>query len=145
MIHLLDVNFLVALFDRQHVNHEASHSWFADKGIDSWATCPITENGFVRVISNPAYPTIAATPKEAMKHLDRFCTRNGHVFWADNISLLNTLSDSSKLRLTGHQQITDFYLAALAEHNGGKLATFDGSLAKSLAGTELNQSIEIVT
>jgi toxin-antitoxin system PIN domain toxin len=145
MIHLLDVNFLVALFDPQHVNHEASHSWFAGKAIDSWATCPITENGFVRVISDPAYPTIAATPKEAMKHLDRFCTTNGHVFWADNISLLKTLSDSSKLRLTGHQQVTDFYLAALAEHNGGKLATFDGSLAKCLAGTELDQNIEVIT
>jgi len=58
--------------------------------------------------------------------------------------LLNTLSDASKLRLTGHQQITDFYLAALAGHNGGKLATFDGSLAKSLVGTELNQSIEVI-
>ena len=88
---------------------------------------------------------LAATPKEAMKHLDRFCTTNGHVFWADNISLLKTLSDSSKLRLTGHQQVTDFYLAALAEHNGGKLATFDGSLAKCLAGTELDQNIEVIT
>ena len=145
MIHLLDVNFLVALFDRQHGDHEASHSWFADKGIDSWATCPITENEFVRVISNPAYPTIIATPKEAMKHLDRFCTRNGHVFWADNISLLNALYDQIHSEISGHQQTTDFYLAALAEHNGGKLATFDGSLAKSLAGTELNQNIEVIT
>ncbi|UCF97789.1 MAG: PIN domain-containing protein [Spirochaetaceae bacterium] len=144
MTYLLDVNLLVALFDRQHVNHEASHDWFARSGIVSWATCPVTENGFLRVISNPAYLTVMATPTEAMDHLERFCTSSGHVFWTDAISLLVALGDPAKKRLMGHGQITDFYLATLAHHHGGTLATFDGSLARTLEGTELEKSIEII-
>jgi toxin-antitoxin system PIN domain toxin len=142
--YLLDVNLLVALFDRQHVNHEAAHDWFARKGLASWATCPITENGFVRVISNPAYPTVIATPLEAMDHLAIFCSSNAHVFWPDDTSLLHALDKAQKRRLSGHGQITDFYLSAQAQHHGGKLATFDGSLKRSLDGTGLDQSVEII-
>lgn len=135
---------LVALFDHQHLNHEAAHDWFARKGIDFWAPCPITENGFLQVISNPAYPTVMATPMEAADRLAKFCSSTGHMFWPDEISLLGVLSDTVKKRLSGHGQITDFYLAALARHNRGKLATFDGSLGRSLKGTELAQSLEVV-
>lgn len=144
MTYLLDVNMLVALFDPQHVNHEAAHTWFALKAIDSWATCPITENGFTRVISNPAYPTVMATPVEALNHLGAFCSEKGHEFWKDEVSLLNTIDDQLQTRLTGHGQITDYYLAILAQHKNGILATFDGSLTRSLEGTELAQSIETV-
>jgi predicted nucleic acid-binding protein len=56
MIALLDVNLLIALFDPAHVHHEAAHGWFARNGKDCWATCPLTENAFVRILSNPAYP-----------------------------------------------------------------------------------------
>ena len=142
--YLLDVNLLVALFDRQHVNHEPAHQWFAARGFASWATCPITENGFSRVVSNPAYPTVIATPLEAMDHLARFCSSNAHVFWPDDISVLSALDSAQKRRLTGHGQITDFYLAALALHHEGRLATFDGSLKRSLDGTGLEQSVEII-
>jgi toxin-antitoxin system PIN domain toxin len=144
MTYLLDVNLLVALFDRQHVNHEAAHDWFARKGIASWATCPITENGFLRVISNPAYLTVMATPLEAMESLGQFCSSNSHAFWSDEVSLLSVLDESLKKRLTGHGQITDFYLITLAHHKGGKLATFDSSLARSMHSTGLVQSLEIV-
>jgi predicted nucleic acid-binding protein len=54
---LLDVNVLVALFDPDHVHHEVAHDWFADNGPRGWATCPLTESGFVRVVSNPSYGT----------------------------------------------------------------------------------------
>lgn len=144
MTYLLDINLLVALFDRQHVNHEAAHDWFARKAIDSWATCPISENGFLRVISNPAYPTVTATPTEAMDHLVRFCSGIGHVFWSDDLSLLEVLDNTVKKLFTGHGQITDFYLTALAHHKEGRLATFDGSLGRSLEGIVLAQSLEIV-
>lgn len=144
MTYLLDVNLLVALFDRQHINHEAAHDWFARRGIDSWATCPITENGFLRVISNPAYLTVMATPMEAADHLAKFCSSIGHTFWPDEISLIGVLSDTVKKRFLGHGQITDFYLAALAHHNRGRLATFDGSLGRSLEGTELAKRLEVV-
>lgn len=144
MTYLLDINLLVALFDKQHVNHEAAHDWFARKGIDSWATCPITENGFLRVISNPAYLTVMATPTETMDHLAKFCSGIGHVFWSDDLSLLKVLDSNVKRRLMGHGQITDFYLTALAHHNKSRLATFDGSLGRSLEGTVLAQSLEII-
>ena len=97
MTYLLDLNLLVALFDRQHVNHEAAHDWFARKGIVSWATCPITENGFLRVISNPAYLTVMATPMEAMEHLERFCSSESHTFWPDQVSLLELLKADSQV------------------------------------------------
>ena len=144
MTFLLDVNLLIALFDRQHVNHESAHAWFAKSAIASWASCPITENGFLRVVSSPAYPTVTATPEEAMTHLERFCALPGHVFWPDEVSLLDALDGSLKRRLAGHGQITDFYLAALAAHRGGRLATCDGSLARSLSGTRLSQTLEVL-
>ena len=144
MTYLLDINLLVALFDSQHVNHEAAHDWFARKAVDSWATCPTTENGFLRVISNPAYPTVTATPTEVMNHLAKFCSNIGHVFWSDDLSLLEVLDNTVKKRLMGHGQITDFYLTALAHHKEGRLASFDGSLGRSLEGIVLAQSLEIV-
>ena len=55
-IYLLDINLLLALTDPMHVHHELSHQWFAKKGRKAWATCPLTENGFVRIASHPNYP-----------------------------------------------------------------------------------------
>ncbi|MCI0357773.1 MAG: PIN domain-containing protein [Planctomycetaceae bacterium] len=127
MTYLLDVNVLVALFDSAHVHHEAAHRWFASSAMASWATCPITENGFIRVVSNPAYPTAIATPEEANARLRSFCAGPGHVFWPDELSLMDR-GRFDLSRLQGHQQITDVYLAGLAERNGGKLATFDASI-----------------
>ena len=127
MTYLLDLNVLVALFDAAHVHHEAAHRWFAAIGKASWATCPITENGVVRVLSNPAYPTVSASPGEVTERLRIFCTQPGHAFWQDVLSLTDsTVLDVS--RLSGHQQITDLYLAGLAACQGGKLATFDTSI-----------------
>jgi len=125
--YLLDINILVALFDAAHVHHEAAHRWFAAVGNSSWATCPITENGFVRVLSNPAYPTVSASPGELAGRLRAFCSEPGHVFWHDVVSVTDSsLFDMS--RSSGHQQITDLYLAGLAVRHGGKLATFDTSI-----------------
>jgi toxin-antitoxin system PIN domain toxin len=122
--YLLDINVLVALFDSAHIHHERAHRWFAGIGDATWATCPLTENGFVRVISNPVYPTVSVTPLEAATRLNVFCTHPGHMFWPDMPSITDTsLFDLSKLR--SHQQITDVYLAGLAHRRGGSLATFD--------------------
>jgi toxin-antitoxin system PIN domain toxin len=122
--YLLDINVLVALFDAAHAHHDAAHRWFAAVGAASWATCPITENGLIRVLSNPAYPTVSASPVEVAQRLRTFCSQPGHAFWSDVVSLTDsTLFDASQLR--GHQQITDRYLAGFAARQGGKLATFD--------------------
>ncbi len=127
MTYLLDINVLVALFDAAHVHHDAAHRWFAAVGHVSWATCPLTENGFVRVVSNPAYPSVSASPHEATQRLRLFCGQAGHVFWPDVVSLRDaTLFDISNL--SGHRQLTDLYLAGLASRQGGKLATFDSRI-----------------
>ena len=124
MTHLLDINVLVALFDSAHVHHNAAHKWFADVGRASWATCPITENGFVRVVSNPAYTRSSTSPMDAIERLRVFCSQPEHVFWSDMLSITDSaIFESACLR--GHQQITDLYLAGLAFRHGGKLATFD--------------------
>ena len=127
MTYLLDINVLVALFDPAHLHHAAAHRWFAAVGQASWATCPITENGFVRVVSNPAYPTVSTTPGEAAERLRIFCRQPGHEFWPDVASLTDATS-FDMFQLQGHRQITDLYLAGLAHRYGGKLATFDTSI-----------------
>ncbi len=124
---LLDVNVLVALFDPAHSNHEDAHRWFGRHRKHGWATCPITVNGCIRVLSNPAYPTVEATPAEVAERLRSFCSSMDHHFWEDSVSL----TDESLFRpmmIGGHQKITDAYLLGLAVRNHGKLATFDRSI-----------------
>ena len=144
MSYLLDINVLVSLFDAQHVNHDAAHHWFGTKFAADWATCSITEAGCVRVLSNPAYPTVSATPAEVLTRLERFCGSGGHRFWADDLSPRVALDGQAKGRLQGHHQVTDFHLAALASHRGGLLVTFDGRLQRSLTGTRLAQAVMLV-
>ncbi|MEE2899597.1 MAG: TA system VapC family ribonuclease toxin [Gemmatimonadota bacterium] len=124
MVSLLDVNVLVALFDPAHIHHEAAHEWFGASGASGWATCPLTENGLVRVISNPAYPGRRTTVADAVDRLRRFTESDGHVFWTDDVSLLDTRSIDAS-HVSGHREITDVYLLALAAHRGEALATFD--------------------
>lgn len=127
MVALLDVNVLVALFDEMHVHHEAAHQWFGQNRELGWATCPLTENGFVRVISNPAYPGRGTSLPDAIARLEEFRASGDHSFWPDSVSL----RDGSLFRprhLTGHRQLTDVYLPALAFQHGGRLATFDRTI-----------------
>lgn len=143
MSYLLDVNYLIAMFDARHVNHDAAHRRFATFGAD-WATCSITENGCIRVLSNPSYPTVSATPGDVLDRLARFCGAGGHSFWSDDLSLRLSLDEDVKERLQGHRQVTDFHLAALASHRRGHLVTFDGRLLRSLTGTRLEAAIVLV-
>lgn len=143
MTYLLDINVLVALFDSAHVHHEPAHRWFAATGNVSWATCPLTENGFVRVVANPVYPTVSVSPSEASERLRMFCGEPGHVFWPDAISLTDSsLFDLAPL--SGHKQITDLYLAGMAFHRGGKLATFDTSVPAMAVVGATRDVVEII-
>lgn len=142
MVFLLDINLIVALFDSRHVNHEAAHRWFGESGKEGWATSPITENGVIRVMSNPAYPTVSAPPVEVLGRLRIMCEQPGHRFWPDDVSLLSALPESMLGSFQGHQQVTDYYLLCLAAAHGGKLATFDGSLARNVGSAA--RSIELL-
>ena len=144
MTYLLDVNVLVALADTRHVNHEAAHWWFTESGHPDWATCTITELGYIRVLSNPGYRAAPLTPGEAAERLAQFCSSGGHTFWPDDLPPRGSLDDDLGGRLQGHKQVTDFHLAALALRHGGRLVTFDGRLARSLAGTRLASAVMLV-
>jgi toxin-antitoxin system PIN domain toxin len=125
--YLLDINVLIALFDPAHVHHEAAHRWLRTLAAPKWASCPLTQNGFVRILTNPVYPNLSVSPAQLVQRLRVFCEQPGHVFWPDAVSLTDvTLFDSSKL--SGHRQVSDLYLAGLAMHFGGHLATFDNSV-----------------
>jgi uncharacterized protein len=126
-IALLDVNVLVALFDSEHVHHDLAHDWFAEHRAAGWATCPITENGFFRVLSNPAYGLDSPRIDVLMKGLRKFRTSGHHVFWRDVVSL----ADERIFDLAfapGHRQLTDVYLLGLATHMKGCLSTFDRTI-----------------
>ncbi len=127
MTFLLDVNVLVALIDPAHVQHDAAHGWFAKQGKKSWATCPLTENGVIRIVGHIRYPNSPGTPAAVAQVMAGLCVLPGHVFWPDDISLLDTKRlDAS--RILSSAQVTDSYLLALACTHDGKLATFDRRL-----------------
>jgi hypothetical protein len=124
---LLDVNVLVALFDPDHIHHDLAHDWFADHRASGWATCPVTENGFVRVLAHPAYGSAVSRPADLVERLRRFCRSGHHQFWPDSVSLADeTLFDAALVG--GHRQITDVYLLGLAQRKDGCLATFDRTI-----------------
>jgi toxin-antitoxin system PIN domain toxin len=125
---LLDVNVLIALIDPTHVSHAQAHRWFAQKGAVSWATCPITENGVLRIVGNPRYPNTPGSPAVVAAVLDRLRAHSGHVFWPDDISLLDERKvDTQQMIASG--QVTDTYLLALAVAHDGQLATLDRRLS----------------
>ena len=127
MIYLLDVNVLIALIDPMHVQHEAAHEWFDSTGRAGWATCPLTENGVLRILGHARYPNSPGTPAAVAPLLNGLCALPGHTFWADRISALDEDAvDSARLLDSG--QVTDSYLLALARAHGGKLATLDRRL-----------------
>ncbi|OGS81748.1 MAG: DNA-binding protein [Gallionellales bacterium GWA2_59_43] len=127
MTFLLDVNVLVALIDPAHVQHDAAHDWFAKHGKKAWATCPLTQNGVMRIVGHARYPNSPGTPAAVAQLMAGLCTLPCHVFWPDDISLLDTKKlDAS--RILSSAQVTDSYLLALACAHGGKLATFDRRL-----------------
>jgi toxin-antitoxin system PIN domain toxin len=130
---LLDVNALIALVDAYHVQHEAMHRWFdahAAQGWTNggWATCPITENGMVRVLSQPVYPSGQCTPSVVIDILRVLKKSYEHIheFWADDVSICDDLFQQDYI--IGTRQVTDAYLLGLAAKRGGRVVSFDRSL-----------------
>lgn len=120
---LLDVNVLIALLDEGHVHHSLAHTWLARELGHGWASCPITQNGCIRVMSQPSYPG-ALVSAEVAARLAEAAAGPDHQFWPDDVNLLapGTLDWA---RVLGHRQITDAYLLALAVRHGGRLVSFD--------------------
>lgn len=124
---LLDVNVLIALLDDAHVFSRRANAWL-DAQPRRIATCPIVENGAIRIMSSPAYSaTHRATPEQVAEGLRALTEGVDHEFWPDEVSMLDeSVVDFS--RLHGHRQVTDAYLLALAVRRGGVMASFDTAL-----------------
>lgn len=132
---LLDVNLLIALAWPTHVAHERAMHWFGRRARQAWATCPLTQLAFVRILTNPSFSPDALTPPEAIRILQASLADPAHQFWPDDLPPVEALS-APALRLQGHQQLTDAYLLCLARRRKGKLATLDKTVAALVAERE---------
>jgi hypothetical protein len=115
---------LVALAWPTHVHHARAHGWFARSHKRGWATCPLTQAGFVRVLSNPAFSPDALTPREALAHLQEVIALPGHVFFPDDVSLVGSKFLAPE-RLQGYRQVSDAHLLSVALRNRGVFVTLD--------------------
>ena len=139
---LLDLNILTALLWPAHEHHDAAHRWFGQRASARWATCALTQLGFVRMVSNPAFSRDALAPGRAVALLGDNLSHPGHEFWTESLQLPDAVK-GLKHALQGHRQLTDAYLLALANRRKGVLASFDRGL-RTLAGDTLDSALEIV-
>ncbi len=124
---LLDVNVLVALLDGGHLHHAVAIEWLAGHARSGWASCPLTQNGCLRILSLPGYPN-PQPPALVAQRLGAATKDRSHEFWPDSLSLL----DRERVRwdrVLSSRHITDVYLLALAVEQGGCFVTFDRSIA----------------
>lgn len=126
--YLLDTNLLIALLWPSHERHGLAVKWFTRHRAKGWATCPYTQAGFVRIVSNPAFSRDAVQPREAIQILSANTAAKDHSLWPDELPLADAVAFAG-LRLMGHQQVTDAYLLGLAIRRGGVLATLDQRIA----------------
>lgn len=123
---LLDINVLVALLDADHLHHRLASDWLADNLAAGWASCALTQNGCIRVMSRPSYPNALPTARVA-ERLRAAASTAHHRFIAESLSLLDTERFDTE-RLLGHRVVTDAYLLGLAVQNDLRLVSFDGSV-----------------
>ena len=128
---LLDINVLMALLDSDHVDHGTARTWIEREIRHGWASCAITQNGFVRIVSQPRYPNPVPS-SYALEQLTRATQTDHHEFWPCSISITDrSLIDGS--RLHGPRRVTDAYLLALATAHDGRFVTFDHSIPRAAA------------
>ena len=139
---LLDVNVLIALLDRAHIMHGPAASWLRSEIGHGWASCPIAENGVIRIMSQPGYPNTQPSAQVAGR-LAEACATADHRFWSHDFSLL---SDSvlNWSRLLGHRQVTDAYLLATAVRNSGRFVTFDRRIDTTLVRGATEQHLCVI-
>jgi toxin-antitoxin system PIN domain toxin len=127
-VYLLDINVLVALLWTNHEEHQAARDWYRSHQRTGWATCPLTQAGFVRISSNPRIFPDAPSSAKAGEILKANLKHPTHRFWKDEIPLAQAVTPFAG-RFTGHQQTTDAYLFGMAIHKRGVLATFDAGIS----------------
>ena len=123
---LLDINILIAVADPDHEHHVKAEAFFLANHKVGWATCPLTENGFVRILGHVNYPKGPGSTDAACAILKQLCAQDGHRFWPDDLSLRATIN------LPTSKHLTDHYLLSLAMHRQGKLVSLDRHINASL-------------
>lgn len=120
---LLDVDVLIALLDAAHVHHHEARAWLEANIAEGWASCPITQNGCIRILSQPAYPG-AQPPAVIAARLAEAVETRWHEFWADDLTVVEPGALGWQ-QILSSRQLTDAYLLALAVRRGGRLVTLD--------------------
>ena len=139
---LLDINVIISLLDSGHVMHGAAIHWMERELNHGWATCPITQNGVLRIMSQPAYPNHRPVAQVA-ERLEEACKHASHVFLPEQISLLKKGLIRLE-RMLGHRQITDSYLLALAVTHGGRFVSFDQRICVDLVPDASHTHLAII-
>ena len=140
---LLDINVLIALLDEQHVHHDAAQAWLRKYMPDGgWASCPLTQNGVVRIMSQPAYPGAQPAARVAARLTEATETR-WHAFWPDDVSLLEPGAVDWSCVLSS-RQVTDVYLLALAIRHGGRFVTLDRKIDAAAVANADPSHLEII-
>lgn len=140
---LLDVNVLIALLWPSHEAHRQVQDWFGAHSATGWATCPLTQAGFVRIVSNPAFSPDALAPAQAVSILAANLKHRSHQFWEDDVSLADAVA-GFRPRLVGHRQVTDAYLLGLALGRNGCLVTLDRRVATLLPDGSARSAVQVV-
>lgn len=139
---LLDVNLLIALLDESHIHHRSATTWIEENLQRGWASCPITQNGCIRIMSQPNYPG-AITAGLVAERLAEAAENTDHQFWPDDVSLIEK-NQLNWTRVLGHRQVTDAYLLALAVKNKGRLASLDQRIPLAAVPTATAENLTIV-
>jgi len=140
---LLDANVLIAMMWPAHAAHVKVQRWLSTRAAEKWASCPMTQAAFVRIVSNPAFSPNALTPANALALLRSNLEHHGHEFWRDEIQLTEAV-ELTQAKLVGHQQITDAYLLGLAGRKKGKLVTLDRNVPALMAQTAEKRDLVVV-
>jgi uncharacterized protein len=141
---LLDINVLIALLDATHTFHQRAHQWWGANIKSGWASCPVTENGVIRVMSNPGYSqTLRLTPSDLISRLKLFAGQTDHEFWPDDVSLKDGALFVAE-RMHSSRQLTDIYLLGLAVAHSGRLATFDQGIPLSVVSNATAVNLHVL-
>jgi len=144
MTFLLDVNVLIALAWPNHIHHQPVRQWFDRHHEKGWATCPLTQLGFIRISSNPRFVDGAVTPIDARSLLTRAVSRSEHVFWPDDVDWTKNDAPVPSF-VVGHRQVTDAYLVSLARCNKGRLATLDRGVSSLMASADVDRFVAFIS
>ncbi len=139
---LFDVNVLIAWLDRGHIHHERTQAFWVETKAHGWASCPLTENGFVRIVSQASYPNRFSCA-QAIAGLKKATDLASHEFWPDDVSITDPSVFGEGL-ISGPKQLTDIYLLGLASKRGGRFVTLDRTIAISAVVGATEENLVIV-